>query len=92
MITMKYWDHKGALKESVKAKRDIVNISVYDAQQTHLILEPDDQNLPTCWPIHFLDVSQGEKFKNEKKEEKNEIEIKIGNSRIGRESMALLFM
>jgi hypothetical protein len=47
---------------------------------------------PTCWPIHFLDVSQGEKFKNEKKEEKNEIEIKIGNSRIGRESMALLFM
>jgi hypothetical protein len=37
---------------------------------------------PTCWPIHFLDVSQGEKFKNEKKEEKNEIEIKIGNSRI----------
>ena len=54
---MKYWDHKRALKESVKAQRDIVNISVFDAQQTHLILEPDDQDLPTCWPIHFLDVS-----------------------------------
>ena len=92
MITMKYWDHKRELKESVKALRDIVNISVFDAQQTHLILEPDDQNLPSCWPIHFLDVSQGEKFKNEKKEEKNEIKIKIENSRIGRESMALLFM
>jgi hypothetical protein len=44
MITMKYWDHKRALKESVKAQRDIVNISVFDAQQTHLILEPDDQD------------------------------------------------
>ena len=45
---MKYWDHKR------EAQRDIVNISVFDAQQTHLILEPDDQDLPTCWPIKIL--------------------------------------
>ena len=68
---MKYWDHKRALKESVKAQRDIVNISVFDAQQTHLILEPDDQDLPTCWPIKiFLTFLKEKNLKMKRKKRK----------------------